>query len=111
MKRIAGAATAALGLCATGAAPAAPAFYGTWSCALVTDNTVATDWTREIYSAAGVSVGPDGKTEPLKVRMIRKGVFDLGYPNGARARIAMQTPWMFVRGTMEHSYACLKTAP
>jgi len=99
---------------ATGVSPAiaAPAFYGTWACAQMIDNRVnTTDWTQEVYGVDGVSVGTEGKAAPLKVRTIRKGLFDLVYANGARARIDMKEPWLFTRGTMEHSYICLRTGP
>lgn len=93
-------------------AAAAPAFYGIWSCAQMIDNKViTTDWMREAYNSEGVSVGAEGKAEALKVRMVRKGLYDLVYADGARARIAMQAPWMFIRGTMDHSYVCLRTGP
>jgi hypothetical protein len=106
------AATAALSLAAAGPALAAPAFYGSWSCAQLVDNAVAaSDWVRETYGADGVRVGAEEKAAPLKVRAIRKGVFDLGYADGGRARIAMKEPWLFIRGTMEHSYVCLRSAP
>lgn len=112
MKKLAMLAALFVSLFNASAAFAAPAFYGTWSCAQIIDNTVVTtDWSRETYSAAGVTSGPDGKPALLKVRLIRKGVYDLGYADGARARIVMKEPWMFIRGTMEHSYLCLRAAP
>lgn len=110
MKNLAAAAVL-LGLSAATPALAAPAFYGIWSCAMVVDNTVATDWTREVYGADGVSVGAEGKATPVKARAIRKGVYDLAYADGGRSRIVMKEPWMFVRGTMEHSYLCLRNGP
>ena len=111
MKNLALAMMIVLGFLGMSQAFAAPAFYGNWSCAQVIDNAVVTtDWTRETYSAVGVSVGPEGKATPLKVRMVRKGVFDLVYADGGRARIAMKEPWMFIRGTMDHSYLCLRAA-
>ncbi len=105
------AAMAASTLCVAVPALAAPAFYGSWSCAQVVDNAVAVSgWAPESYGADGVRVGSE-KATPLKVRTIRKGVFDLGYADGGRARLAMKEPWMFVRSTMEHSYVCLRTTP
>jgi hypothetical protein len=84
-------------------------FYGDWSCAMVADNAVnVQDWSRESYSDDGVALGPDGKTEKLKVKLIRKNVYELTYGGGAKARLVMKEPWMFTRGTLEHSYICLR---
>lgn len=111
MKKLLAQAAVFLSLFCFSPAFAAPAFYGTWSCAQIIDSIVDTkDWSREVYSADGVSAGPEGKPAPLKVRVIRKGVYDLGYADGARARVSMKEPWMFIRGTMEHSYLCLRAA-
>lgn len=111
MKNFAILAAVFLGLSCISPAVASPAFYGTWSCAQVMETAVvSTEWDTEVFGPAGVSLGRDGKPEPLKVRMIRKGVYDLVYADGGRSRISMQQPWMFMRGTMDHTYLCLRTA-
>jgi hypothetical protein len=112
MKRQAGAFCLAMVLACGAASAADRPFYGDWSCAMVSDNTVNTrDWLQETYSNAGVTVGADGKAEKLKIKLIRKNLYELTYGDGARARLTMKEPWMFVRGTMEHSWLCLRKSP
>lgn len=87
-------------------------FYGSWSCAMVADNAVnMRDLLQETYSDDGVTLGAGGKAGKLKVRQVRKNVYDLTYADGGRARLVMKEPWMFMRGTPEHSYICLRQTP
>ncbi|WP_281801600.1 hypothetical protein [Methylocystis echinoides] len=100
-----------MGFSCGGAIAAEKPFYGKWSCAMVADNAVnVQDWLQETYSDAGVTLGSDGKAEKLKIKLIRKNVYELTYGGGARGRLVMKEPWMFMRGTPEHSYICLRKA-
>ncbi len=102
---------AALILTPLGAPAAERPFYGTWACAMVADNAVNTDGLAlETYSDAGVRLGAEGKPDALKVAALRKNVYQLTYPGGAKARIVMQQPWLFLRSTEDHAYVCLRKA-